>query len=107
MLSVFQMMCKNCSLYFIGKECKIYDLYGVEIEKVQIFDNAFHLSSISLRESALSIKIDESFKWHRRFSHFNLRSLKLMQFVGFIRDMPKIFVFDKVCESCQERKIHR
>ena len=107
LLSVAQMMCKNYSLYFAGKECKIYDPSGVEIAKVQMFDNAFPLSFVSLKESVLSIKTDESFKWHKRFGHFNLRSLKFMQSNGFIRDMPEIFVFDEVYGSCQERKLHR
>ena len=93
-------MCKNYSLYFAGKECKIYDPFGVEIEKVQMFYNTFPLSSISLKESAFSIKNDKSFKWHRKFGHFNLRSLKFMQFASFIRDMPEIFMLDEVCGSC-------
>ncbi|RVW53770.1 Retrovirus-related Pol polyprotein from transposon TNT 1-94 [Vitis vinifera] len=51
-------------------------------------------------------KIDESIVWHIRYGHFNLKSLKFMQKVGIVEDMPEITINAQTCESCELRKQH-
>ncbi|KAL6349074.1 hypothetical protein AAG906_033730 [Vitis piasezkii] len=54
-----------------------------------------------------SAKIDESVVWHKRYGHFNLKSLKFMQEAGMVEDMPEITINAQTCESCELRKQHR
>jgi transposase InsO family protein len=54
-----------------------------------------------------SAKVDESIVWHKRFGHYNLKSLKLMYDAGMVEDIPEIHVTAQTCGSCELRKQHR
>ncbi|WKA00249.1 hypothetical protein VitviT2T_018628 [Vitis vinifera] len=54
-----------------------------------------------------SAKIDESVVWHKRYGHFNLKSLRFMQEAGMVEDMPEILVNAQTCESCELGKQQR
>ncbi|RVX12855.1 Retrovirus-related Pol polyprotein from transposon RE1 [Vitis vinifera] len=54
-----------------------------------------------------SAKIDESVVWHKRYGHFNLKSLRFMQEAGMVEDMPEISVNAQTCESCELGKQQR
>ncbi|RVW71560.1 Retrovirus-related Pol polyprotein from transposon TNT 1-94 [Vitis vinifera] len=59
------------------------------------------------RGHVFSAKIDESVVWHKRYGHFNLKSLKFMQEVGVVEDISEITVNAQTCESCELGKQHR
>ncbi|RVX01547.1 Retrovirus-related Pol polyprotein from transposon TNT 1-94 [Vitis vinifera] len=59
------------------------------------------------RGHVFSAKIDESVVWHKRYGHFNLKSLRFMQEAGMVEDMPEISVNAQTCESCELGKQQR
>ncbi|RVW24539.1 Retrovirus-related Pol polyprotein from transposon TNT 1-94 [Vitis vinifera] len=59
------------------------------------------------RGHVFSAKIDESVVWHKRYGHFNLKSLRFMQEAGMVEDMPEILVNAQTCESCELGKQQR
>ncbi|KAL6318414.1 hypothetical protein AAG906_041179 [Vitis piasezkii] len=59
------------------------------------------------RGHVFSAKIDESVVWHKRYGHFNLKSLKFMQEAGMVEDMHEIIINAQTCESCELGKQHR
>lgn len=42
--------------------------------------------------------------WHKRFGHFNLRSITEMKKKDLVENMPEILSNDQVCETCQQGK---
>ncbi|RVW82648.1 Retrovirus-related Pol polyprotein from transposon TNT 1-94 [Vitis vinifera] len=66
--------------------------------------------AVSFKENfvlSLIAKIDESVVWHKRYGHFNLKSLRFMQEAGMVEDMPEISVNAQTCESCELGKQQR
>ncbi|KAL6338315.1 hypothetical protein AAG906_018661 [Vitis piasezkii] len=57
-----------------------------------------------VEDHVFSAKIDESVVWHKRYGHFNLKSLKFMQEAGMVEDMLEITVNAQTCESCELEK---
>jgi hypothetical protein len=53
---------------------------------------SFYLKLDVVEGHVFSVRIDERIIWHKRHSHFNLRSLKFMHEVGMVEDMPEITV---------------
>ncbi|GKV25633.1 hypothetical protein SLEP1_g35036 [Rubroshorea leprosula] len=52
-------------------------------------------------------KCDDTWLWHKRYGHFNMKSLKFLQTNELVRDLPSINLSDDVCEACQLGKLHR
>ena len=59
--------------------CFITDVHGTEITKIKMNGNRFYLKLDLVEGHVFSAKIDESVVWHKRYGHFNLKSLKFMQ----------------------------
>ncbi|KAL6322934.1 hypothetical protein AAG906_022772 [Vitis piasezkii] len=51
--------------------------------------NNFYFKLDLVEGHVISAKIDESVIWYKRYGHFNLKSLRFMQEVGMVEDMPK------------------
>ena len=68
--------------------------------------NSFYLKLDLVEDHVFSAKIDESVVWHKRYGHFNLKSLKFMQEAGMVEDMLEITVNAQTCESCELGKQH-
>ena len=56
----------------------ITDVRGIEIAKIKMNGNSFYLKLDLVEGHVFSAKIDESVVWHKRYGHFNLKSLKFM-----------------------------
>ena len=54
--------------------------------------NSFYLKLDVVEGYIFNAKIDESIVWHKRYGHFNVKSLKFMYDAGMVEDMPKIHV---------------
>ncbi|RVX15286.1 Retrovirus-related Pol polyprotein from transposon TNT 1-94 [Vitis vinifera] len=64
--------------------------------------------AVSFKENFCFItNIDESVVWHKRYGHFNLKSLRFMQEAGMVEAMPEISVNAQTCESCELGKQQR
>ncbi|GJU49498.1 retrovirus-related pol polyprotein from transposon TNT 1-94 [Tanacetum coccineum] len=57
--------------------------------------------------SAFSVTEDDSMKWHKRFGHFNYRTLQHIYSTKLVRDMPPISEVDSKCEGCELGKSRR
>ena len=49
---------------------------------------------------------DMSRLWHEHLGHANFQSLKLMERLQMVHELPKISLSPKVCEGCAMRKQH-
>ena len=107
LLSVTQMLRNGYAVSFKENFCFITDVHGTKIEKIKMNGNNFYLKLDLVEGHVFSAKIDESVVWHKRYGHFNLRSLKFMQEAGMVEDMPEITVNAQTCESCELGKQHR
>lgn len=107
LLSVAQMLRNGYSVSFKEIFCFITDIRGVEIAKLKMNGNSFYLKLDLVEGHVFSGKIDESVVWHKRYGHFNLKSLKFMQEADMVEDMPEITVNAQTCENCKLEKHHR
>lgn len=107
LLSVAQMTKNGYGVSFKENYCLITDVRGVEIAKLKMMGNSFYLKLDLVEGHVFSAKIDDSVVWHKRYGHFNLKSLKFMQEVGMVEDMPEITISSQTCESCELGKHHR
>ena len=107
LLSVAQMLRNGHAVTFKENFYFITDVHGTEIAKIKMDGNSFYLKLNLVEGHIFSANIDESELWHKRYGHFNLKSLKLMQESGMVEDMPEITVNTQTRESCQLGKHHR
>lgn len=96
LLSMAQMMSKGYS-YFESKDSLIV--------KVEIVDKMFPLDRKF--DSANFASTDESWLWHKRYGHFNYATLKYTHEKVLTKDLPKMSLSKKVCESCQMGTVHK
>lgn len=78
LLSVAQMLRNGYAVAFKEKFCFITNVHGTEIAKLKMNGNSFYLKLDLVEDHVFSAKIDESIVWHKRYGHFNLKSLKFM-----------------------------
>ncbi|WJZ92889.1 hypothetical protein VitviT2T_011862 [Vitis vinifera] len=107
LLSVAQMLRNGYAVSFKENFCFISDVHGTEIAKIKMNGNSFYLKLDLVEGHVFSAKIDESVVWHKRYGHFNLKSLRFMQEAGMVEDMPEISVNAQTCESCELGKQQR
>ncbi|XP_058004059.1 retrovirus-related Pol polyprotein from transposon TNT 1-94 [Hevea brasiliensis] len=101
LLSVGQLLDKNYTLVFKDRNCEISDPIGVKKFLVKMNKRSFPLNWKTTEfESCLS-HVEETFLWHKRFGHTNLKTLKLLQSKNLVVDMPLVTENDSVCEACQ------
>ncbi|GKU93148.1 hypothetical protein SLEP1_g6772 [Rubroshorea leprosula] len=101
------MLRKGYSVSFANSACYIYDSCGVELARIKMVENSFPITWNSPCLHAVYVsKSDEISLWHKRYGHFNLKSLKFLQTNELVRDLPEIHVHDDVCSSCQFGKLH-
>ena len=107
LLSVAQILRNGYAVSFKENFCFISDVHGTEIAKIKMNGNSFYLKLDLVEGHVFSAKIDESVVWHKRYGHFNLKSLRFMQEAGMVEDMPEITVNAQTCESCELGKQQR
>ena len=90
-------MKKGYLLFFKDNACIICDPHGLKVAQVQMIGDSFPLIWDKVRYYAYSTKNDETWLWHKRYGHFNLRSLKCMQLHELARNISKIQVIDDIC----------
>ncbi|GJQ93536.1 retrovirus-related pol polyprotein from transposon TNT 1-94 [Tanacetum coccineum] len=62
-------------------------------------NNSYYLKVDVADASAFSVTEDDNMKWHKRFGHFNYRTLQHMYSTKLVRDMPPISEVDSKCED--------
>ncbi|KAL4281033.1 hypothetical protein GQ457_03G022420 [Hibiscus cannabinus] len=80
---------------------------SVNTPKAKIMFTNVYLKLDVVCEHVYRAKDNVSSLWHRRMSHFNLRTLNYMQLNDFLSDLPKLNISDDKCDSCQLGKSHR
>jgi len=56
---------------------------------------------------AKKVEADDSWLWHKRFSHFNTHALKLLYQKNMMRDLPCLKENNESCKGCLLGKQHR
>ncbi|GKV05521.1 hypothetical protein SLEP1_g17522 [Rubroshorea leprosula] len=78
-----------------------------KLARVDMVDNCFPLLWKSPIQSVHVSKVDNTDLRHMTYGHFNVKSLKFMQYNELVRDVSEIYLNGDVCGSCQYGKLHR
>ncbi|KAL4362450.1 hypothetical protein GQ457_04G012430 [Hibiscus cannabinus] len=107
LLSVAQMVRNGYSLVFENNHCTIMDPEKKEIANVPMENKSFALKWDSTAEGAHAIHSNDTWLWHRRYGHFNMRALCELHKKNMVRDFPSISLSNDLCEPCKLGKQHR
>ncbi|KAL4352088.1 hypothetical protein GQ457_06G029360 [Hibiscus cannabinus] len=107
LLSVAQMIRNGYSLVFENNHCTIMDPEKKEIANVPMENKSFALKWDSAAEGAHAIHSNDTWLWHRRYGHFNMRALCELHKKNMVRDFPSISLSNDLCEPCKLGKQHR
>ncbi|GJT32633.1 retrovirus-related pol polyprotein from transposon TNT 1-94 [Tanacetum coccineum] len=108
MLSMPQMIKNGYGVNFKNDtRCVITDSRDVKIATLDMENDSYYLKLNVADASAFSVTEDDSMKWHKRFGHFNYRTLQHMYTTKLVRDMPPISEVDSKCEGCELGKSRR
>ncbi|GJS06698.1 retrovirus-related pol polyprotein from transposon TNT 1-94 [Tanacetum coccineum] len=108
MLSVPQMIKNGYGVNFKNDtQCVITDSRDVKIATFDMENDSYYLKLDVADASAFSVTEDDSMKWHKRFGHFNYRTLQHMYSTKLVRDMPPISEVDSKYEGCELGKSRR
>ncbi|GJU49502.1 retrovirus-related pol polyprotein from transposon TNT 1-94 [Tanacetum coccineum] len=108
MLSMPQMIKNGYGVNFKNDtRCVITDSRDVKIATLDMENDSYYLKLDVADASAFSVTEDDSMKWHKRFGHFNYRTLQHMYTTKLVRDMPPISEVDSKCEGCELGKSRR
>jgi hypothetical protein len=109
LLSVGQMIEKGYCLLFKEGSCVVTDVNGHELFEVNMRKRSFPVNwnLVSEHECKMSKAELDSKLWHKRFGHYNLKSIQFAQKQELVKDLPNIQTFSEVCEGCQLGKQHR
>jgi len=110
LLSVGQLIQKGFSIYFDDEKCKIIDKTNnhtvavVEMSKNKVFPLVMPLDeNVALKTE----NSDLSNLWHLRYGHLNYKGLNLLKQKNMVIGLPDVGRYEKVCEGCIYRKMHR
>ncbi|GKD74901.1 retrovirus-related pol polyprotein from transposon TNT 1-94, partial [Tanacetum coccineum] len=70
-------------------------------------NDSYYLKLDVANAIAFSVTEDDSIKWHKRFGHFNYRTLQHMYTTKLVRDMPPIIEVDSKCKGYELGKSRR
>ncbi|GJR05475.1 retrovirus-related pol polyprotein from transposon TNT 1-94 [Tanacetum coccineum] len=108
MLSVPQMIKNGYGVNFKNdSRCVITDSRDDKIATLDMENDSYYLKLDVADASAFSVTEDDSMKWHKRFGHFNYRTLQHMYTTKLVRNMPPISEVDSKCEGCELGKSRR
>lgn len=109
LLSVGQMLEQDYILLFNERKCVVSEPSGQEVITVEMIKRSFPMNWNSNPEQACrSSRCEQGSKlWHKRFGHYNLKSIQYAQKHDLVKDLPEIELCSDVCESCQLGKQHR
>lgn len=93
--------------FFKDNLCKILESHNVEIAFVPMKNKNFSIYWQNVIANAAEVNFDESNLWHKRYGHYNFKSLAYLHSQGLVRDFPEINESGGVCESCNYGKMHR
>lgn len=79
LLSVGQLMKNGYTVVFQERSCTIYN---------------------KMKQQVVSVTIQDSWVWHKRFCHLNFQGLKLVKERGMVNGLPNIEATTEVCEEC-------
>ncbi|GJU28831.1 retrovirus-related pol polyprotein from transposon TNT 1-94 [Tanacetum coccineum] len=84
-------------------------LYVPELDRTSLdmVNDSYYLKFDVANASVFSVTEDDSMKWHKRFGHFNYKTLPHMYTTKLVRDMPSISEVDSKCEGCELGKSRR
>jgi len=101
------MLRNSYEVSFKERFCFITDTHNSEIAEIKMDGNSFYLKLNVVEGHVFSARIDESIVWHKRFGHYNLKSLKLLYDASMIEDMLEIHVSTQTYGSCKLGKQHQ
>ncbi|RVW47902.1 Retrovirus-related Pol polyprotein from transposon TNT 1-94 [Vitis vinifera] len=105
LLSVGQMLEKQYSLQFKDNQCIIFDPYEEKLLCVKMkiknlainWENAAEYAYAGVTQSVSDL-------WHKRFGHYNQRSLVELKKLELVEDMSNVSDEAQICEICQQGK---
>lgn len=66
-----------------------------------MIDDSFPISCNSINTFFCNVEFNDTWLWHKRFGHYNLRSLVYMKYNVMVLELPIIEMYRDICGSCQ------
>lgn len=106
LLSVSQLIKKECSVQFTNEGCKIFNKSQEEVVACELVNNMYRLNLSSGQAYACNTRESDSYLWHQRMAHLNMTDLnKLSKCTEGVKLTDN--KLDMICEFCQEGKQSR
>ncbi|RVW47420.1 hypothetical protein CK203_018156 [Vitis vinifera] len=100
-----QMLEKQYSLQFKDNWCIIFDPYGEKLLCMKMKSKSFAINWENASKYAyVGVTQSVSNLWHKRFGHYNQRSLVELKKLELVKDMPNASDEAQICEICQQGK---
>ena len=92
-----------------SRQLQVYDEQGTLLLHVKKNESGLYLHKFSVVSQYLMTMetCSKMVKWHKRYGHLNLRSLKKLAYKEMVRGLPKIEGNSSVCRACVAGKQHR
>ena len=105
LLSVGQMLEKQYSLQFKDNQCIIFYPYEKKLLSVKMKSKSFTINWENDAKYAYA-RVTQSVSdlWHKRFGHYNQRSLVELKKLELVENMPNVSDEAQICEICQQGK---
>lgn len=107
LLSVAQLIKKGYSVLFQNNFCQILDLNGLLVLSIPMINNSFSIQWNSTSVCVSVSTLNNTWLWHKRYGHINLKSLQFAYKHNFITGLSSIAYTNDVCRTCQLGKSHR
>ena len=102
-ISIGQLLEKNCSVKMQDKELKLVNAKDREILKAPMSNNkTFRMSNNMLEHQCVvpTVNENQNWIWHHRYNHFHFKSLNLLNLKKMVNGLPQIKVQKQLCKEC-------
>ncbi|GLT43009.1 hypothetical protein SLA2020_169860 [Shorea laevis] len=101
LISVGQLLENKFALHFHDNMCDVADESGVILFSVKMSDRSFPVEWKNTEILACTSIVNNSGLWHKRFGHYNYKSLKEMHSKNMVINMPIVNEDSGVCGVCK------
>jgi hypothetical protein len=109
LLSVGQLQQRNLTIVFKNDVCQVIHNDKGLILTTQISANRMYMifAPVILPKCLQVSKVDETYLWHYRYAHLNLKGLRTLNQKQMVKGLPEVKDMEDKCVDCLTGKQHR
>lgn len=106
-ISVGKAVANGCSVGFYPEVAKVHDKKNIMILKAKKVSGLFLCETKNKEKLCITKASDDIMKWHERYGHLNVQSLRELKSKDMVRGLTSSFASEKLdCISCMKNKCH-